>query len=333
MVAVASNLSAIWILTANAWMQHPVGYVINNGRAELVDFVAVLLNERVLVQMPHVIIGGFVTGGLFVLGLSLWQVLRNNQREIFLKSAKIALVFTAVASLLTATTGHTQAQDTVKTQPMKMAAVEGLWESEQPASFSLFALHDQANRTSHRELRMPYLLSVLAHNNTTSEVKGLLELNEAMVAKHGEGDYLPPVLMVYWGFRLMVGLGVLFILTAFYGLWLWWRGRLGDTRWYQRLAVVMIFLPYVANTAGWLVTEMGRQPWVVYGLLLTRDGVSPSVGAGSIWLTSGGFTLVYGFLAGVAAFLMHKFAKPGVVMVENDPEGSPAKSGRDAWAY
>lgn len=333
LVAIASNLSAIWILMANAWMQHPVGYVLRNDRAELTDFVAVLLNERLLVQMPHVILGGFVTGGCFVLGISLWHVLRRHQTEVFLKSARIALVFTAAASLLTATTGHRQAQDTVQTQPMKMAAMEGLWESEQPASFSLFALHDQASRTSHRELRLPYLLSVLAHNNTTSEVKGLRELEEQMVATHGEGDYLPPVAIVYWSFRLMVGLGLLFIGASFYGLWLWWRARLGEARGYHRLAVVLIFLPYVANTAGWIVTEMGRQPWVVYGLLLTADGVSPTVPGGAVGLTLIGFTAVYGLLAGVAIFLIHRFARPGVA-----PAGEPggtggAKEEPNAWAY
>jgi cytochrome bd ubiquinol oxidase subunit I len=358
LVAVASSLSAVWILAANSWMQHPVGYVLNNGRAELSDFVAILLNERLLVQMPHVIIAGFVTGGLFVVGISLWQILRNQQKEIFLKSAKIGLVFTAVASLLTATTGHTQSQATVQIQPMKMAAMEGLWETEQPASFSLFALHDQANRTSHRELRLPYLLSVLAHNNTTSEVKGLLELEEEMIATHGEGDYLPPVSIVYWSFRLMVGLGFLFIFAAFYGLWLWWVGQLGEKRWYNRLVVVLMFLPYLANTAGWIVTEMGRQPWVVYGLLLTADGVSPTVSNASVWVTTVGFTLLYGFLAGVAVFLIHKFAKPGVLIeqAEDDEEegdnllpegdaekivllnevkgkGSARKKGPDAWAY
>lgn len=333
LVAIASNLSAIWILTANAWMQHPVGYVINNGRAELADFVAVLLNERMLVQTPHVIIAGFVTGGLFVTGISLWQVLRQNQRDIFLKSARIGLVFSAIASLLTATTGHRQAQDTVQTQPMKMAAMEGLWESEQPASFSLFALHDQDNRTSHREVRLPWLLSVLAHNNTTSEVKGMLELEQEMIAAHGEGNYLPPVFVVYWGFRIMVGLGMLFILASFYGLWLWWRGKLAESRGYQRLAMVMIFLPYLANTAGWIVTEMGRQPWVVYGLLLTTDGVSPSVSAASVWFTGIGFTLVYGLLAGVAFFLIHKFARPGVPPPDPAPESDDSKKPHDAWAY
>jgi cytochrome bd ubiquinol oxidase subunit I len=140
LVAIGSNLSALWIIIANAWMQVPVGYVLNEGRAELSDFVAVMLNEQMLVMAQHTIIAAFTTGGLFMLGISAWHILRKNQVEIFTKSAHIALVFTAVSSLLVATTGHKHAQHTVKHQPMKMAAMEGLWESEQPASFSLFAL-------------------------------------------------------------------------------------------------------------------------------------------------------------------------------------------------
>ncbi|MGM0739263.1 MAG: cytochrome ubiquinol oxidase subunit I, partial [Bacteroidota bacterium] len=176
LVAIASNLSAVWILMANSWMQVPVGYELIGGRAELADFIAILMNERLLVQMPHTILGGFITGGMFVLGISAWMILRNQQKDIFVKSARIALVFTAVASLLTATTGHDQAQDTVQSQPMKMAAMEGLWDTEEPASFSLFAIIDQEAGTSNREIRLPYMLSVLAHNNLTSEVRGLNDL-------------------------------------------------------------------------------------------------------------------------------------------------------------
>jgi len=335
LVAIASNLSAIWILMANSWMQVPVGYEIVEGRAELYDFVAILLNERLLVQMPHTIIAGFVTGGLFVLGISAWMMYRGNQVQTFKKSAQIALVFTAVASLLTATTGHSQAQDTVQSQPMKMAAMEGLWETEQPASFSLFALIDQENRTSMREVRLPYMLSVLAHNNATSEVKGLNELQAEMEEKYGEGNYIPPVNTVYWSFRVMVGLGTLFIFIAFTGLILWWKGKLETTTWFHKALMGALFLPYVANSAGWLVTEMGRQPWVVYGLLLTSDGVSPSVAGSSIWISMAAFTLVYGFLAAVAVFLVVKYAKPGIPK-ESDKSGEDSdevSDKADAFAY
>ncbi len=312
LVAIAANLSAIWILTANAWMQSPVGYILNEGRAELADFVAVLLNERTLVMVQHTIVAGMITGGFFVLGISAWHLYRKHQTELFGKSARIALVATSIAGLLAATTGHDQAQDTVRTQPMKLAAMEALWESEQPASFSLFALIDQENRTSTREIRLPYLLSVLAYNNITNEVKGMKELQADQEAVHGPGDYIPPVAVVYWSFRIMVGLGFLFIFFSLWGLWLWWHGNLDTKRAYHKLAIVAIFLPFVANSAGWMVAEMGRQPWVVQGLMLTADGVSPNVSAGAVLLSTIVFTLVYGIIAAVGYYLIHRFAKPGV---------------------
>lgn len=312
LVAIGSNLSALWIIIANAWMQVPIGYVLNEGRAELSDFVAVMLNEQMFVMAQHTIIAAFVTGGLFMLGISAWHILRNNQVDIFAKSARIALVFTAVSSILVATTGHRQAQHTVEHQPMKMAAMEGLWETEQPASFSLFAVIDQENQTTRRELKLPYMLSVLAYNNVTSEVKGMIDLQQEYAAAFGPGDYLPPVFIVYWSFRLMVGLGMLFIVFAIAGLIQWWRDKLESSRIYLRLATFVMFLPLLANTLGWIVTEMGRQPWIVYGLLLTRDGVSPNVSAASMLLTTVLFTLIYGLLAAVAVFLIHRYAKPGV---------------------
>jgi cytochrome bd ubiquinol oxidase subunit I len=312
LVAIGSNLSALWILIANAWMQVPVGYVLNEGRAELSDFVAVMLNEQMFIMAQHTIIAAFTTGGLFMLGISAWHILRKNQVEVFSKSAHIALVFTAVSSLLVATTGHKHAQHTVKHQPMKMAAMEGLWESEQPASFSLFALIDQENQTASRELKLPYMLTVLAYNNLTSEVKGLKELQKEYEEAYGPGDYLPPVAIVYWSFRLMVGLGMLFILFSLFGLVQWWRKKLIISRPYLRLATFIMFLPLLANTLGWIVAEMGRQPWIVHGLMFTRDGVSPNVSSGSMALTTIVFTLIYGLLAAVAVYLVHRFAKPGV---------------------
>lgn len=324
LVAIGSTLSSVWILMANAWMHQPVGYVLRNGRAELSDFVAILLNERLLVQAQHTILGAFVTGGLFVLGISAWHLLAGSRTEMFSRSAQIALVFTATTSLLVATSGHGNAQNTAENQPMKMAAMESLWESEQPASFSLFAVIDEENRTSRRDIRLPYLLSVLAYNNTTSEVKGLSELQAEAVAEHGPGDYIPPVTLVYWSFRAMVGLGLLFILLSFVGLLLWWRGRLAGSPLFLRAAMVALFLPYLANSTGWIVTEMGRQPWVVQGLLLTADGVSPSMTGPMAWFTMIGFTLIYGFLAAVAFYLIYKYGRPGAVPSEADAAEEPS---------
>ena len=316
LVAIGSNLSAIWILIANAWMQVPVGYVLQNGRAELADFVAIVLNERVIAQAPHVILGGWITGGLFVLGISCWHLVRRHEVQLFGKSARIALVFSFIAALLTATTGHNQAQDTVRTQPMKIAAMEGLWETEQPASFSLFAIHDQANRTSRREIKVPYMLSVLSYNNTTALVRGINSLQAEAEAKHGPGDYVPPVMLVYWSFRAMVGLGLWFIVVTAWGLLNWWRDRIETDRLWQRAAALTLFLPFLANFAGWMVTELGRQPWVVYGLMRTEQGVSPNVGPISIWISMLGFTLVYAILAAAGFYLMHRYARPGQPVYE-----------------
>jgi len=309
LVALGSLVSAIWILMANSWMQQPVGYAIVDGRARLSDPVAVFLNERLLVEAPHTILAALTTGGLFVLGISAWHLLRRHEREMYLRSSQIALVVVAVAGLLTATSGHAQAQHTARTQPMKLAAMEALWNSEQPASFSLFATIDQKDGTSAREIKLPYLLSVLAYNNTTSEVKGIHALEAEDVAKYGPGDYVPPVAVVYWTFRGMVGLGVLFILLSLTGLVLWWRGHL-ERRWFLRLAIVSLFLPYLANVAGWITTEMGRQPWVVQGLLRTASAVSPNVGATEVAVTFIGFTLLYGILAVLDFYLLYRFARP-----------------------
>jgi cytochrome bd ubiquinol oxidase subunit I len=311
LVAIASILSAIWILIANSWMQVPVGYVLNGGRAELNDFVAVLLNEQMLVMAPHTIIAGFVTGGLFMLGISAWHLYRGHQVELFGKSARISLIFVAVGGLLTATTGHDHAQYTGEHQPMKLAAMEGLWDTEEPASFSLFAIIDQENRTATREIRLPYLLTILAHNDLTSPVRGMNELQKLKEEQYGPGDYLPPIAIVYWGFRIMVGLGMLFIVFSIYGITLWWRGK---TRYQQTLSEIRDDrdVPAVHCKLRRLdCAEMGRQPWIVYGLLLTADGVSPNVSGGKMLLTTIGFTLIYGLLAAVAGFLIYRFAKKG----------------------
>jgi cytochrome d ubiquinol oxidase subunit I len=326
LVAIGSTLSAIWILIANSWMQNPVGYELVAGRAELNDFIAIMLNERVLVQGTHTIIAAYVTGGLFVVGISAWHMLKKSQVEMFKRSLRIALPFTAIMALFTATSGHEQAQDTVTTQPMKMAAMEALWETEKPASFSMFAIIDQENQTSTRDLRLPYMLSVLSHNNTTSEVKGIKELQKEAVEKYGPGDYVPPVAIVYWGFRIMVGIGTFFILYLFWGLWLWWRGKLDNHRVFQKIALVTIFLPFISNAAGWIVTEMGRQPWVVYGLLKTSEAASPGVSGGAIWFSMIGFTLVYGILAVVGFYLIWRYGRPGF------EEHAPL-SGEKAHAY
>jgi cytochrome bd ubiquinol oxidase subunit I len=195
---------------------------------------------------------------------------------------------------------------------MKLAAMEALWETEQPASFSLFSAINQREKTSSREIKVPVLLSVLANNNTSGEVKGLNELQREAEAKYGPGDYLPPVAMTYWSFRIMVGLGLLFIAISVYGFWLWWRGKLETARPYLGFLTLAMFLPYLANSTGWMVTEFGRQPWIVQGLMRTAQGVSPNVSAPMVLVTMLGFTAVYAVLIVLEVGLLRTYARMGL---------------------
>lgn len=327
LVAIGSNLSALWILIANSWMQEPVGYAMVNGKPQMTDFFAVALSPHVQAQVPHVILSGLVTGGLFVMGISAWHLLRNQRQDFFMRSMRIALVLTAVSALTTATTGHGQAQHVAKVQPMKLAAIEALWNTEQPASFSIYSAIDEGNRTSTREIKLPYLLSVLANNDTTSKVLGIKDLQKIDEKKYGPGNYVPPVTILYWSFRAMVGLGVFFILYTAWGLFLWWRDRLGSARGFQTVGVIALFLPYLANSTGWIITEMGRQPWIVYGLQRTADGVSPTVAASSVLFTMIGYTLLYAVLAVADFYLLSHFALSSPV----EPRPGIAHSGAHAY--
>lgn len=312
LVIIGATLSSLWILIANSWMQEPVGYVLRNHRAEMTDFFAAVLSPHVQAQFPHVVLGGWITGGLFVMGISAYHLIRQHKVDFFSRSLRIALVLTAVASIATATSGHEQAQHTARVQPMKLAAMEALWETETPAGFSLFSSIDQANHSSNRELKLPTLLSVLAFNNTTSTVKGINELQKEAEAKYGPGDYVPPVAVTYWSFRAMVGLGLIFIFLCAWGLWLWWRNALETARGYLGFVSFALFLPYFANSTGWIVTEMGRQPWLVQGLMQTAKGVSTNVSAPMVLLTMIGFTLLYAALAVVDVYLLRRFALEGL---------------------
>lgn len=327
LVAIGSTLSAIWILVANAWMQMPVGYLMQNGKPMLSDIFAVVMSEQVQSQVPHTLVGGYITGGLFVLGISAYHMLKKNRPEFFQKSFQIALIFTAVFSIMAATTGHKQAQHVAENQPMKLAAMEALWKTEEPASFSLFAIIDQDKGESLREIKLPLLLSVLAHNNTTGEVKGIEELQKTLEAKYGPGNYIPPVAVLYWAFRIMVGLGMAFILLSLWGLWSWWRGNLQNNRLLLIISLVMLFMPYLANSAGWVLTEMGRQPWVVYGLLKTVDAVSPSITSAYVWISMIGFTVIYGVLAVVDVVMLRRYALAFPAEDRQDPT-SAAPTGR-----
>jgi cytochrome d ubiquinol oxidase subunit I len=325
MVAIGTCISAFFILAANAWMQHPVGYQVNaaTGRAELHDFFALLTNSTVWVSFPHTVLAALLTAGMFVVGVSAWHLLRGRDAAVFRRSAAIALIVSLLTGLGVAFSGHLQAQLMTKQQPMKMAAAEALWEDESGAGFSLFAVGDIQNGRNHINVQLPHMLSVLATNTWNGEVEGINDIQARYEQQYGPGSYVPVVGVTYWTFRLMVGAGFLMILVSVVGLWLVRGRKLEGARWFLRLAPFAIALPYVANTLGWVFTEMGRQPWVVFGVMLTRDAVSPAVGVGFVVTTLVGFTLIYGLLTVVDVFLLTKYSRSEPPAIEA-PEAEPA---------
>ncbi|ABO50167.1 cytochrome bd quinol oxidase subunit 1 apoprotein [Desulforamulus reducens MI-1] len=311
LVAIGGNLSALWILIANSFMQAPVGYAIRNGRAEMTDFFALITNPHVFYQFPHTVLGGFATGAFFVIGISAYKLLRKKDLEVFRKSMQIGLIFGLISVFLVANVGHLQGQHLVETQPMKMAAAEAHWETAKPAPFAVLAVVDEQNQRNSFEITIPRLLSFLSYNNFSSEVKGLKDLQAEAEAQYGPGNYIPPVSSIFWSFRIMVGAGTCMIFIALVGLYLWKKGTLETKPLVLKALLWSIPLPYIANSTGWFMAEVGRQPWIVYGLQRVEQAVSPSVSAGEILVSLIGFTIIYGVLAIVDVYLLVKFIKQG----------------------
>ncbi|WP_298456746.1 cytochrome ubiquinol oxidase subunit I [uncultured Cellulomonas sp.] len=314
LVAIGTQISAFWIVLANAWMHHPVGYEVVGDRAVLTDFSAVVFNYKALLYFAHVQGSAWTVAGFFVLGISAYHLLRRRGVDVFSRSLRIALVVAAVGTVFSATSGHREAQVARIDQPMKFAAMEAQWEtSDSPAPWSMVAVIDEGEQRNPFSVEIPYVGSILAYNSLEGRYEGLVPLNEEYQELYGEGDYIPPVTPIYWSFRIMVGIGSLLLLAAFGGLFLWWRRRerLDRTRWYLRALVLLIPLPWIANFAGWIVTEMGRQPFMVYGLLTVQEGVSansvPEVLTGLI-----GLWVVYLALIGLDIFLLTVTARAGV---------------------
>jgi len=333
-VAIGTNLSAFFILAANSWMQHPVGYRIDpaTGHAHLTSILEVLTNSTVLYAFPHTIGAAVMTAGMLVAGVSAWHLARGSDTEMFGRAIRIALPVVLVATLFTTVVGHGQAQLMTQQQPMKMAAAEALYDTTSHASLSAFAVapfEAHPSRSSF-DVRVPDLLSILATNSLGGTVEGINTLQAKYQARYGPGDYRPVIGVTYWSFRVMAGIGILLIVLTGYGMWLLWRGTLERSRWFLRLTTWAIALPILANTAGWLFTEMGRQPWVVQGLLLTRNAVSPSVPAWEVATTLIGFTLLYGVLAVVDGWLMFRYAK---AVPPQTPEDEHLETGDLAMAY
>jgi cytochrome d ubiquinol oxidase subunit I len=311
--AIGSNISVFFILAANSWMQHPVGYRINpvTHRAELTSIEKLLTNSTLLAAWPHVIFASFLIAGAVVIAASAWHLARGSDTALFRRALRIGLSVTLAAGIATAVTGDIQARLMDSQQPMKMAAAEAMYNTSSSASFSLFTIGTLNGGQELWSVRVPYLLSLIATMNPHGTVQGINNVERAYVAKFGPGSYKPVIPVTYWSFRLMIGFGSLATLLAAAGLWLTRRRRIPRSRWFYRIAIWGVALPYLATTMGWIFTEMGRQPWTVFGVLQTAQSNSAGVTASSVIISMTVFTLLYGALAAIAGRLIITHIRDG----------------------
>ena len=325
LVAIGSNISAIWILIANAFMQHPVGYTISDGRAELTNFAQVVFNLPIFSHYPHVFSAGLVTVAFFMLGISAYHLFRHNETVLFKVSFRMAAIIGVIGTIMVGLIGHTQGQEINVTQPMKLASMEALFDTENPASLSILTIKNPFNDSLILDWRIPGGLSFMEYNRFTGEVKGINQLQAQYEQQYGPGDYVPPPVVLYWGFRAMVGVGLLMIAISLFSLFIDLRNLYGKYPWFFKILPWAIALPYLANTTGWIITEVGRYPWVVYGLVSMQAGVSKAVTGGMLLTSLIGFILVYGLIIVATVYLMMKFAKAGPEsMVEVTAEFTPS---------
>jgi cytochrome bd ubiquinol oxidase subunit I len=305
-------LSAYFILVANSWMQHPVGYKIVDGEAQLTSVWALLSNEFALRAYLHTILAGLIFGSILVLGVSCWHFLRQHDVALFRSAAKVALIVAVPVTLLQLVVGNRFGEAVTSAQGMKIAASEAQWESCEPCSFSLFQIggFSKDDETPRFSITVPWLLSYMATGSFHGQVSGLNELQAQEEDKYGPGNYMPNIRVIYWSMRVMAFAGVLMFLVAALGGWLYWKKKLERARWFHWTALGAIALPYIAASAGWILTEMGRQPWIVQGLLKTSEANSPSVSTTWLGISLGVFIALYVALGVVDFVLMRRYARP-----------------------
>lgn len=308
MVAIGTHLSAVWIIVANGFMQNPVGYELRNGRAELVDFWAVLGNPYAWHTYVHVILAAYAVCGFFVLGISAYHLLRKQNVELMQASMRIGITLAIVATLGNAITGHFNGQNVALRQPAKLAAMEAIWETQSGAPFTVIAVPDAANeRNAVEAINIPGLSSFLAYSSFGAEVKGL---------KDFPADQRPPVGLTFWSFRVMIGIGIVMLVMALYARYLWGKNRLMESTGFLKLLLWSIPLPYISTNLGWMTAEVGRQPWTVYGLISTTDSVSP-VPVTDVLISVALMAVVYSLLVILDIYLMARYAKAGPAAVDH----------------
>lgn len=340
LVHIGTLFSAYFILAANSWMQNPVGFDYNpeTGRAEMNDFAAVLLNKVQLVTFPHVILSAYMTAAAFVVGVAFWQLRRTRSAEeaerdlpVYRKAVRTGAVLLLVSGAGVIATGDVQGKIMTEVQPMKMAAAEALYDTEAPADFSLLTIGTLDGSRETFSIKVPGVLSFLATGTTDGEVVGINELREQYVATYGQdpgeayysaGDYTPVIPLTYWNFRLMMGLGLAGMAVGAWILWATRGDRVPQGRGILGAAVALPFLPLLANSFGWIFTEVGRQPWAVFGLMTTDRAVSPTVSTFEVTTSLVVLTLVYGVLAVVEVKLLLTYIARGADPVEPDHDPS-----------
>jgi cytochrome bd ubiquinol oxidase subunit I len=309
-VAAGTALSAMFIMAANSWMQHPVGYQMVHGKPVLNDIWALFTNPVFIWGYSKVLLAGLVTGTMVMLAVSAWQLRRGKDKEVFVRSARMSLAILVPAILFTMLVGDELGVIEARYQPMKIAAAEAQWTTCQPCSFSLFQIGGGNNDQTPTEIiAIPHLLSLLATNHWNGKVVGLNPLQQQYSKQYGPGYYVPNVFIQYWGMRVMAYGGMLALLVAAWGLWLIWRKKLATSRLFLWVATWAVVLPFLMNTAGWLLTESGRQPWIVQGIMLTKNGISPSLSTTWIAISLAAFVLVYAVIGTTDLLLMLKYSR------------------------
>ncbi|NEY20596.1 cytochrome ubiquinol oxidase subunit I [Bacillus ginsengihumi] len=321
LVSIGTILSAVWILTANSFMQEPVGFVVRNGRAEMTDFFALVKNPQLWVELPHTIFGSFATGAFLITGISAIMLLKKRDIEFFKKSFHIGITVGLISGVLLAFAGHDQAKHLVQSQPMKMAASEGLWkDSGNPAAWTVLASINPKTHENTAEVKIPYLLSYLSYGKFDGKVKGMETLQKQYEQKYGKGNYIPPVRTTFWSFRIMSLAGLALCALGIVGAFLAFRKKLVESKWFLRIMVAAMSLPYIGSITGWIMTEIGRQPWTVFGLMKTADSVSPNVSSGELLFSIISFLGAYTLLAVVMVYLFVRVIKQGPSMKQEDPK-------------
>jgi cytochrome d ubiquinol oxidase subunit I len=324
LVALGSVLSAAFIMAANSWMQHPVGYAMVNGKPQLNNVWALFTNPVFVWGYTKVVLAAIVTGACVMLAVSAWQLRRGASRDVFAASARLSLFVLVPAILLTMLVGDELGVIEAEYQPMKIAAAEAQWTTCQPCSFSLFQIGGGNNDQTPTEIiAIPHLLSLLATNHWNGKVVGLNPLQQQYSKQYGPGYYVPNVFIQYWGMRVMAYLALIVTLVGLWGILLARRKKLATSRLFLWCATWMVVLPFLINTAGWLLTESGRQPWIVQGIMLTKNGLSTSVSTTYLWISVIVFVLLYGTLGTIDLILMLRYARKPL-----EPGPAPADAGQ-----